>query len=851
MTTFQIMADSVFYSKKPKDAAYKIKTRFATECSKPQDFTFDKFASDVERGRTFCPAIIAPTVNTKGNLSHSAEGFQRQQVFFVDIDNDEQVKVDGKKQKRRLPDGEYITSTQALDICQIYGIHPFIMYHSFSSTPELEKYRIGIRLDEITTDPAERERIVTAFMDIFGKAKDDSCSNADRIFFGGAPGCVFYKDPDAITPKSNLLAIWDAMQESKKAAKAPEGQTQPRPLPTDCKNPRFDANPDTLLKMIDPNTLSRKDWVKVTAGYKNAGGDPTFWESWCATYAEDDPKDDARTWRDAGKATTGEPCGLGTLKYFAKDRNPAEYSNYMESLIESQRAQRRTDKARNAFRDPVPTGSAPAATAPAGDQQQPQELNSSDTQTAEPLPWYFYYDQRNALRVDPAKLWQHIHKHECYFWVGNGVSEGTRRYFYNQKRGVYEFMGDGRIKGKIQSYISNCKPTAVKSRDVNEAFNLLVNEDVYKPDSYLNADEMLVNFQNGLFDLRTWQLYKHSKKAILTVQLPLDFDPSRTYTLDDAPTFKHYLNDLTSGDTQTQQLILEYTGAALSNIPGYRFKSAMFLVGEPDAGKSQLILLLCALLGLENIAKVNFALLSERFQSGTIYGKRLVCDPDMKVTQRASDTSLFKNVTGGDPIQIEFKGLNPFTTIHRGYFLFASNDMPKWSGGADEAMYNRMLVIECKNSIPAERRDPQLLQKMLNERQAIVYLAFQALLGAVQRGYRFTRPAALGQTLNQLRRNNCPAIDFYESQCMTYPDADKNEKHCIRTRFLHEAFTRWCRSNAPSAYVPSKKEFYRDILKYLHLPDKSLKRWLHGYEYYTFTLTADAKEELGVFDSLE
>jgi hypothetical protein len=68
---------------------------------------------------------------------------------------------------------------------------------------------------------------------------------------------------------------------------------------------------------------------------------------------------------------------------------------------------------------------------------------------------------------------------------------------------------------------------------------------------------------------------------------------------------------------------------------------------------------------------------------------------------------------------------------------------------------------------------------------------------------------------------------------------------------MHEAFTKWCKTNSPSAYVPNSREFYRDIIKYLHLPDGALKRQSKGYWYYTFTLTPDAKEELGVFDSIE
>jgi P4 family phage/plasmid primase-like protien len=527
--------------------------------------------------------------------------------------------------------------------------------------------------------------------------------------------------------------------------------------------------------------------------------------------------------------------------------------------LQSAYGERRGILPAEAFRDPAPKRSAPAGQqlqpTPGDDQSSaPAPLivpEGAEPSREKPLPWFFYYDSRDNLRVDPAMLKIYFQMHERYFWAANEAMDGVRRYFYNARRGVYELLTEDRIKGRIKNYITKEKPEAVKVRDVNEVYNNLITDECRQPDSTLDSTENLVNFQNGLFDLITWSIYPHQPSVISTVQIPLKFDPSKMYTLDDAPTFRNYLHDLTEGDAQKQQVLLEYMGAALSNIPGYKFKQALFLVGAGDTGKSQYIKLICALLGEINSASVSFSDLAERFQTGAIYGKRIICDADMKV-QRAKDNGLFMKITGGDPIQIEYKGMNHFTTIHRGYLLFASNALPKWGGNTTEAAYNRMLIVECDNVIPPERRDPHLLDKLLSEKQAIVYLAFQALVGAVQRGYRFTRPAALDQTLQQLRRNNCPSVDFFTSQCVEYDDAATNKKHWIRKTVLHRIFAEWCRVNAPSAYIPNEREFYRDILQYKRLPDGALKKKVHpGVWYYTFTLTPDAKEEFGVFDSVE
>ena len=486
------------------------------------------------------------------------------------------------------------------------------------------------------------------------------------------------------------------------------------------------------------------------------------------------------------------------------------------------------------------------------DQSEVEPPDAAETMKETPkrvLSWFFYENSRGDIRVDPAKLSIHIHDQESYFWVANDAMDGVRRYFYNEQRGVYEWLSDERIKGKIKDYISKEAPTLTKSRDINEAFNLLVLENCRYPDSAIDNAENLINFQNGYYDIFSGKMSTHSSGILSTIQLPLKFDPSRNYILDDAPIFKQYLETLTEGDKEKQTLLLEYMGAALSNVPGYKFKSALFLVGESNTGKSKYIELIYRLLGDGNFASISFADLEERFQSGAIYGKRLVCDADMKV-QRAKGNGLFMKITGGDPVQIEYKNMNPFTTIHRGFLLFASNAMPRWGGNTTEAAYNRMMIIECNNIIPTEKQDPDLHNKLFSERKVIVSLAIRALKDAILRGYKFTRPASMDKSVKQLRRNNSPTIEFFESCCKEYDDADRNINHCMARPTMHRVFRDWCKINVPSAYIPTAKEFYRDILQYKKMTEGNLIKLHHGYEYYKFTLTLDAKRDFNIYDNV-
>ena len=238
----------------------------------------------------------------------------------------------------------------------------------------------------------------------------------------------------------------------------------------------------------------------------------------------------------------------------------------------------------------------------------------------------------------------------------------------------------------------------------------------------------------------------------------------------------------------------------------------------------------------------------ERFQNSAAYGKRLVCDPDMQF-MRAKSNKYFMWFTGGDKVGFEFKGMNHFSAVYKGFLLFASNQMPKWGGNTSEAAYNRMLVIKCDNSVPESRRDPDLLAKMLREREAIAALAIAALQNAIRSGYKFTRPQQLESTIAELRRGNSPAVAFYEDCCTMWPDADRNIKHCTKRSDMYAAFRTWCKDNSPG-YMPNRQQFAADIMQHLKMPEQALIRIKDGIRYYIFALTGDAKEEYHQFDTL-
>lgn len=323
------------HKQKPQDSG-KEKYAILTNLQKNgvRGCTTAELLSLICEGRTFCPAAFE-VVEKDGKPSHNADGWREQRLFLVDIDNDMPNPDKEVGGKIKLPEAEYIPFAQALELCCNNGINLAFAYKSFSYKPDFEKYRLAVLLDEVISDPEERLQIVSAFIGLFGKAADKSCKNADRMFYGSTADCIMIDATNQTTPKSVFLELYQKQNIPVTAPQSTPLNFSPSPLsaPSSTYAPSdFDAKPDKLLQMIDPNTLQYDEWLSVTASYKAAGGSYEVWMAWSAAYHNANARTDAQAW----KGLTGDKHTVGTLKRFAKEHSPSLYDDYMQDLAAEQ-----------------------------------------------------------------------------------------------------------------------------------------------------------------------------------------------------------------------------------------------------------------------------------------------------------------------------------------------------------------------------------------------------------------------------------------------------------------------------------------------------------------------------------
>lgn len=450
-------------------------------------------------------------------------------------------------------------------------------------------------------------------------------------------------------------------------------------------------------------------------------------------------------------------------------------------------------------------------------------------------PYFVFSDRNGVRRIKGALLARYVREHLNFLLVRNSGKTDIQIYVY--ENGVYRFCAVETFKGYIKNFIAQYDECLITMTVVNEAFNQLMTDLNYVKIEDLNADESIINFQNGILKLSDDKpvLLPHSPQYLSTIQIPCNYYEEEIPT----PVFDSYINTLTGNNEKTRLLLLEFIGVIISNVKGWRMKKALFMFGPGDTGKSQLKSLCERMIGIENYSSADFNELEERFGTSALYGKRLAGSADAS-HMSVKELKTFKKLTGGDSIQAEFKGQKAFDFVFNGLLWLCMNSLPKFGGDNGPWVYERIMVIQCTNVIPKEKQDKQLLDKMYSERSGIVQKAIKALLKVISNGYRFDETNSVIQIRKQYMAENNSIISFF-NECVIRRPNNRIDDSCTTSRMFN-VYKSWCRDNS-NGFSKTAKEFRDEICSILNgsFSDVTTKR--NGYTYYTdYTLTLEAKK---------
>ena len=407
-------------------------------------------------------------------------------------------------------------------------------------------------------------------------------------------------------------------------------------------------------------------------------------------------------------------------------------------------------------------------------------------------PWLYETGtgEKKTLKVNGGVLADSISRGIPYLIVRRPDEEKDDFYLY--EHGVYSKCNRNKVKSIILRYI----PSNLASDSLlNNVYGLLMSrEDNICSFRELDNDENYINLKNGLYNLKTRQLEPHTPKFYSTIQFECEYRPDDKHK----PVFDRYINDLCRDcdgevDKAKMAILQEYGGLLLSNVKVYRLKCCLVLWSLlGNTGKTQFINLLSELLGEDRTVNIPIQNMNEssKFSLGSIVGKRIISIGD-QTSSEIKDSSIFKQLTGGDAIKCEKKGKQPFDYRFTGGIIIACNNLPTFSDDKGGHLFERLCIVPCTNTIEQGRRDGEILDKILKERNAIFNWFLEGLHRLVDNHYILTKAQSCESATREYR-GKMDTVFRYLSEFYTVTG---NKEDMVSKPDFEADYIRWCNEN--------------------------------------------------------
>lgn len=306
-----------------------------------------------------------------------------------------------------------------------------------------------------------------------------------------------------------------------------------------------------------------------------------------------------------------------------------------------------------------------------------------------------------------------------------------------------------------------------------------IDEKIAKRLGDFDADCLLLNVKNGTVDLRTGELQPHSRDDLITKLAPVEFDRDAT-----APMWEKFLYEIMDGDMERVQFLQRALGYSLT---GDTSEHCFFLLFGIGANGKSTMLETCRFLLGDYAAQADFStfLASKggaiRNDLARLAGARFVSAAESDAGKRLAE-SVIKALTGGDTIAARYLYSEYFEFRPQFKLYLATNHKPKIVG-TTEAMWRRVKLIPFNVTIPPEKRDHHLIEKLKAEASGILNWCLAGLRDWQADG--LAEPAAVLDATSDYRGHEDVLAHFLDARC------NIGDTLQCRAGELYETYKKW------------------------------------------------------------
>lgn len=287
----------------------------------------------------------------------------------------------------------------------------------------------------------------------------------------------------------------------------------------------------------------------------------------------------------------------------------------------------------------------------------------------------------------------------------------------------------------------------------------------------------LLNLRNGILDLSSGSLIKHSPDYLFTVQSKTASDPKA-----ECPLWLQTIAEILPA-SELRVLLAQVFGYCLT--PDNSQQTGFIFYGDGRNGKSLITDVLEALAGRDNCSALHLSDFKERFRLAELQNKLINFSSEVEAKGLVNDARLKGTITG-DPLTAERKNQPPFVFRPFVKLVVSCNNLPQ-TKDKSTGYFRRWIIIPFQQKFERQNRDSRRARTIIEtELSGVLNWAIGGYKSLIEAGY-FIEPSASVEALNEYRRQTDPTMDFVEEECRIL----KAEKQGLSLKEAYKKYEEW------------------------------------------------------------
>lgn len=423
----------------------------------------------------------------------------------------------------------------------------------------------------------------------------------------------------------------------------------------------------------------------------------------------------------------------------------------------------------------------------------PPVFHLTELGNAERLVYYHGKNIRYCNELDwliwNGKMWEEDSKRQI-----EALTAQTLRAIYGEAKATE----DGYRKKQLNDWAKKCERRNIRMNTILDTRPMVA---VRKQD--LDSHKYLFNCENGVIDLKTGELLPHDRDFLFTKISSVAYQKDA-----DCPNWKAFLESIFIDEQgQSNYEIIDFMQKAIGySLTGDTTEQVMFfLFGNGRNGKSTFINTVQQLLGDYGRQTNSDTFIKKKNDSSInndiarLDGARFVSAVESEEGQQLSE-SLVKQITGGEKMSARFLRQEYFEFTPEFKVFFTTNHKPIVKG-SDEGIWRRIRLVPFTVTIPKEKVDKKLPQKLAAEMPGILRWAVEGCLKWQKEGLK--EPEVIRKATEGYREDMDILGPYMSERCVVHPSAK------IEAKELYKDYKNWCYEN--DEIELKNRAFYRQI----------------------------------------